>query len=176
MKTDVSIPIVWGARQLLMAGLLLIVCVSVVWASDGQLADSVIVKKAERKLYLIRGVDVVKSYDISLGLVPEGHKEMEGDFRTPEGRYMLEERFWDSHYFLSIRISYPNKFDQNRARKNGVDPGGRIMIHGRPNEPRYSDEYYRHFDWTDGCIAVSNTDMLDIWRLTTDNIPIDILP
>ena len=89
---------------------------------------------------------------------------------------MLEERYWDSHYFLSIRISYPNEFDQKRARKIGVEPGGEIMIHGRPNEPRYSDEYYRHFDWTDGCIAVSNTDMLDIWRLTTDNIPIDILP
>jgi murein L,D-transpeptidase YafK len=140
------------------------------------LADRVVVRKSERTLYLMKGRTVLRSFKVALGLEPEGHKLREGDFRTPEGSYALVERNPDSDYFLSIRISYPNSADTRRARNRGYAPGGAIMIHGQPNVPTRSAEYYRRTDWTDGCIAVSNSDMVDIWLMTTRNTPIDILP
>ena len=139
-------------------------------------ADRVVVRKSERKLYLMRGDAVLRAFKVALGLSPEGHKLREGDFRTPEGRYALVERNADSDFFLSIRVSYPNPADKQRARRNGHAPGGLIMIHGQPNNPTHSEEYYRRMDWTNGCIAVSNADMIDIWLMTDRNTPIEILP
>jgi murein L,D-transpeptidase YafK len=141
-----------------------------------QFADRVVVYKAERRLDLIRGHEVLRSFRIALGLAPEGHKLREGDYRTPEGSYALTERNSDSEFFLSIRISYPNDHDMQRARASGVAPGGRVMIHGQPNSPHHSLEYYRRMDWTNGCIAVSNADMIDIWLMTGLNTPIEIRP
>ncbi len=139
-------------------------------------ADRVVVRKAERRLYLMRGTTVLRSFSVALGLAPDGHKTREGDFRTPEGSYVLVERNPDSDFFLAIRISYPSQADQQRARRNGQAPGGAVMIHGQPNHPSHSQEYYRRTDWTNGCIAVSNADMVDIWLMTSRNTPIDILP
>jgi murein L,D-transpeptidase YafK len=139
-------------------------------------ADSVLVVKSERKLYLLKAGRVLREFDVSLGLVPSGHKQREGDFRTPEGKYYLEARNPDSDYFLSIKVSYPNAADRDRARALGVDPGGQIMIHGLPNTPRYEAARYRGWDWTDGCIAVSNSDMVDIWLMTRESTPIEIRP
>ncbi len=139
-------------------------------------ADSVLVVKSERKLYLLKAGRILRSFNVSLGLVPRGAKQREGDFRTPEGRYSLDARNVDSDYFLSIRISYPNEADRERARALGVDPGGQIMIHGLPNQPRYELAHYKASDWTDGCIAVSNSDMIDIWLMTTESTPIEIRP
>ena len=119
---------------------------------------------------------MLRSYRVSLGLRPEGHKQREGDFRTPEGRYLLDSRNPRSDFFLSIRVSYPNERDRARARKAGVPPGGLIMIHGLPNEPRWTPEHYAREDWTDGCIALSNADMMEVWMLVTDGTPIDIRP
>ena len=136
----------------------------------------VVVHKAERRLELMRGGEVLRSYKVALGLVPEGHKERAGDFRTPEGRYLLTRRNARSDFFLSIQVSYPNDSDMRKARKNGWDPGGSIMIHGMPNRLKRDPNYYSERDWTDGCIAVSNSDMVEIWLLTHDNTPIDILP
>jgi murein L,D-transpeptidase YafK len=141
-----------------------------------ELADTVLVVKSERKLYLLKAGRILKSIDISLGLVPTGAKVREGDFRTPEGRYLLDGRNVDSDYFLSIHVSYPNDADRERARAQGVDPGGQIMIHGLPNTPRYQPTHYRSTDWTDGCIAVSNSDMVDIWLMTRESTPIEIRP
>jgi murein L,D-transpeptidase YafK len=140
------------------------------------LADYVLVEKSARKLHLLRDGQVIKSFDISLGLSPDGAKRMEGDFRTPEGRYFVEMKNPNSDFFLSIKISYPGPADRQRARQLGVDPGGQIMIHGHPNEPRYPISYYAGRDWTDGCIAVSNSDMVDIWLMTTTSTPIEIRP
>jgi murein L,D-transpeptidase YafK len=98
-----------------------------------------------------------------------------GDFRTPEGRYWLVRRNSRSDFFLSIQVSYPNPHDLKRAKANGWDPGGSIMIHGLPNRLKRDPSYYER-DWTDGCIAVSNSDMVEIWLLTNNNTPIDILP
>ena len=116
------------------------------------------------------------SLDIALGVEPIGHKLQEGDNRTPEGRYWLDLRNERSDFFLSIRISYPNQRDRQEAAQRGVPPGGQIMIHGQPNTPTYSAGYYRQTDWTNGCIAVSNSDMIDIWLMTPDRVPIEILP
>jgi len=157
---------------------LLVFCIlstGAVSADDG-LADRVLVNKSERKLYLLNGTEVMRSYDIALGLVPEGHKQREGDFRTPEGDYLLTNRLMESDFFMAIQVSYPNASDVARARQHGVAPGGLIMIHGQPGEPRKSAAYYSKYDWTVGCIAVSNAAMVDIWQLTTPNTPITILP
>ncbi len=139
-------------------------------------ADSILVLKGERKLQLLKAGRVLREFDISLGLVPVGHKQREGDFRTPEGRYFIESRKADSDFFLALKVSYPNDRDRERARAAGVNPGGQIMIHGLPNEPKYEARRYKGWDWTDGCIAVSNSDMIDIWLMTADSTPIEIRP
>jgi murein L,D-transpeptidase YafK len=141
-----------------------------------EIADAVLVVKSERKLYLLKAGRILKAFTVSLGLVPNGPKQREGDFRTPEGHYMLDGRKADSDYFLAIHISYPDASDSARARAQGVDPGGSIMIHGLPNAPRYEPAHYRGTDWTDGCIAVSNSDMIDIWLMTRESTPIEIRP
>ena len=140
------------------------------------MADRVLVQKAERKLQLLRNGEVLRTYRIALGLRPEGHKEYEGDFRTPEGVYHLSRRNPNSEYFLSIQIDYPNDRDVARARRQGVRPGGAIMIHGQPNVPRKPRDYYSNVDWTEGCIAVSNSDMVEIWLMTPPDTPIEIRP
>lgn len=153
---------------------------AVLWApglqADTVLADEVLVRKSERKLLLLHDEEVLASYDIALGLVPEGHKIREGDFRTPEGDYRLTNRLIDSDFFMAIQISYPDAEDVARARELGVSPGGQIMIHGQPGQPRKSAAYYERYDWTDGCIAVSNAAMVDIWQRTLPDTPIRILP
>ena len=145
-------------------------------ATEFPLAEKVVVEKESRKLHLVRDGKPFRTFDIALGIEPIGDKTQEGDNRTPEGRYTLDARNPESDYFLSIRISYPNAQDRREAAQKGVEPGGQIMIHGQPNEPTYSFGYYKTVDWTNGCIAVSNSDMIDIWLMTPDNVPIEILP
>jgi murein L,D-transpeptidase YafK len=139
-------------------------------------ATRVVVNKAERRLYLYNRRTEIGRYRISLGLNPEGHKEREGDFRTPEGLYYLGRRNPRSEYFLSIQISYPNRDDMRRAQRRGWQPGGSVMIHGLPNVPRHPLDYYLQNDWTNGCIALSNSDVLEVWMRTEDEIPIEISP
>lgn len=141
-----------------------------------QTADRVVVRKSERRMYVMRDDRVIATYRISLGLNPAGPKQREGDFRTPEGEYHLGRRNSHSDYFLSIQVTYPNEHDVERARQRGWRPGGSIMVHGLPNVLRHPTSYYESFDWTDGCIALSNADMIDLWLLTTDDTPIDIEP
>jgi murein L,D-transpeptidase YafK len=141
-------------------------------------ADRVVVKKTERKMQLLKAGQVVREYRINLGENPYGHKERQGDERTPEGDYILDWRNPRSLYHKSIHVSYPNPEDRRRAAATGVDPGGMIMIHGRPNyidSPRILAEYDSR-DWTNGCIAVKNAEMDEIWRAVRDGTPIRILP
>src|SRR5688500_10140132 len=140
------------------------------------LADKVVVRKGERKLQLMRNGVPLRTFKVALGLRPEGHKQFEGDFRTPEGSYRLTRRNPNSEYFLSIQVDYPNDRDLARARSQGLRPGGAIMIHGQPNTPKKSRDYYSNVDWTEGCIAVSNSDMVEIWLMTPPDTPIEILP
>lgn len=139
-------------------------------------ADFLLVDKSDRKLFVYRDGEILRAFDVALGAVPEGPKRQEGDLKTPEGEYQLSYRNPDSDFFLSIQISYPNASDIARARADNVDPGGQIMIHGLPNLPILSPGSYQGWDWTDGCIAVSNSDMVDIWLMTEENTPIEIRP
>jgi murein L,D-transpeptidase YafK len=139
-------------------------------------ADRVIVRKAERRMELLREGQTIANFRVSLGLNPSGHKQREGDFRTPEGSYRLTRRNARSEFFLSVLVSYPEAVDMALARRNGWAPGGSIMVHGLPNEPKYSRDRYLRTDWTDGCIALSNEDMLDFWLLTSPGTPIEIQP
>jgi murein L,D-transpeptidase YafK len=152
-------------------------CVAVAPAqAETLLANRVAVHKAAHKLTLYHGDQKLAEYKVALGLNPLGTKERERDFRTPEGRYYLTRRNTRSDFFLAIQVSYPNKEDEQRARKNHWAPGGSIMIHGLPNTPKHPASYYASNDWTDGCIALSNSDMVEIWMRTQDGIPIDIYP
>jgi murein L,D-transpeptidase YafK len=140
------------------------------------LADHIVVRKSLRRMFLMRGDVVLRSYKVALGLNPVGQKERSGDYRTPEGRYFLTRRNPHSDYFLSIQVSYPNDADLERARRHHWNAGGAIMIHGLPNLMRRPPGYYERYDWTDGCIAVSDSDMLEVWLMTGQRTPIDILP
>jgi murein L,D-transpeptidase YafK len=141
-----------------------------------QPVDRIVVHKTGRKMELFREGQLIASYKISLGLSPSGQKQREGDFRTPEGSYRLTRRNAESDFFLAVQVSYPEASDIAIARKNGWAPGGLIMVHGLPNFPKYPRDRYLSSDWTDGCIALSNEDMLDFWLLTGQGTPIEIRP
>jgi murein L,D-transpeptidase YafK len=136
-------------------------------------ADKVVVLKGERKLLLIKGNEVLKTYAVSLGGNPVGLKIREGDRKTPEGNYVLDRHNAHSQYHKSIHISYPNAEDVARARKLGVPTGGDLFIHGLPNDFVGPSQ---QGDWTDGCIAVTNAEIDEIWRLVADGTPIEIRP
>jgi len=139
-------------------------------------ADTIVIRKGARRMELMKGSEILRTYHIALGLRPSGHKEQEGDFRTPEGKYRIVRRNSRSDYFLSLQISYPNDEDIARSKKLRVAPGGAIMIHGTPNVPRKPIDYYRNVDWTDGCVAVANSDMVEVWLMTSNDTPVEILP
>jgi murein L,D-transpeptidase YafK len=136
--------------------------------------DRVVVKKAERRLYLMQGDRPLRTYEIALGYQPVGHKGREGDGRTPEGRYAIDWRNDKSRFYKALHISYPNARDRWRAEHRGESPGGMILIHGQPKGGVRSTR--NDGDWTLGCIAVSNAEMDEIWSLTRDGTPIEILP
>ncbi len=146
-------------------------------APRAQTVDKVIVKKSERTMQLLRKGEVVREYRVALGAAPRGHKFQEGDKRTPIGDYILDWRNPRSNYYKSIHVSYPNERDKALAQFLGITPGGMIMLHGMPNHiqsPAVRAEYSRR-DWTDGCIAVQDQEMDEIWRLVRDGTPIRIV-
>lgn len=139
-------------------------------------ADRIVVDKNDRKLQLLQGNTVLKTYQVSFGAQPRGHKQREGDERTPEGVYTIDWRNNDSRFFLSLHISYPDSSDLAHARNEGVSPGGQIMIHGMRNGLGWVGKLHRFANWTDGCIAVTNTEMQELWRAVPDGTPIEIRP
>ncbi len=139
-------------------------------------ADFVLVVKSEKRLYLKRDNKILKSYRVVFGANPIGHKLMEGDQRTPEGIYFLDYKLDKSDFYKAIHISYPNSKDIRRANELGVDPGGSIMIHGQPNDCYWSPVVTQYFNWTDGCIAVTNFEMDEIWEAVEEGTPIRIMP
>lgn len=138
--------------------------------------DKVLVVKSKRVLVLLSEGEILKTYKIALGGRPVGHKIERGDQRTPEGTYILDSRNPHSKYHLSIHISYPNDLDRENAQKRGAAPGGDIMIHGLPDELGNVGKLHRTADWTKGCIAVTNKEIEEIWRLVPDGTPIEIKP
>ncbi len=140
------------------------------------MADLVILKKSSRRLYLMKEGKILRQYKVGLGGNPEGHKQQEGDSRTPEGHYLLDWRNPDSLYHLSLHVSYPNTEDNQSAKKKGISAGSNIMIHGQPNEQGWAAKLIQKRDWTEGCIAVQNTEIEEIWKMVGENTPIDIVP
>ena len=144
-------------------------------AEDGAI-DRIVVEKSQRRMDLMSGDTVVRSYGIALGSAPEGDKQQEGDGKTPEGDYTISGRNKRSSFHLSLRISYPSAADRERARRQGASPGGDIMIHGLPNGMGLIGKLHRLRDWTEGCIAVTNPEIEEIWRLVQDGTPVQINP
>jgi murein L,D-transpeptidase YafK len=139
-------------------------------------ADTILIVKHERKLYLMRDNSPLRSYRIALGLSPTGAKEREWDFRTPEGSYTVDFRQEHSHYFKALHISYPSPDDLKRSAAQHQPAGRDIFIHGEPNQPNKPDSYYKTRDWTNGCIALSNEDLQEVWNLTAPQTRVEIVP
>ncbi len=145
-------------------------------AYSEQTADLVLVKKSESRLYLIREGEEFATFRVVFGANPKGHKQQQGDERTPEGRYTLDYKNANSAYYKSIHITYPNAKDRENARKRGVDPGGAIMIHGQRNGYEGLSTFAQLFNWTNGCIALNNRDMDIVWKAVKTGTPIEIKP
>jgi murein L,D-transpeptidase YafK len=139
-------------------------------------ADSIVVLKSQRTLTLVHNGRQLKSYKVALGGDPLSPKTRQGDNKTPEGVYTIDSRNAHSQFHLSLHISYPNTADRERARKLGVDPGGDIMIHGLPPQWAYLGAAHRQSDWTLGCIAVTNSEIEEIWALVPAGTKVEIRP
>lgn len=137
--------------------------------------DKVLVLKSEQKLHLMRKGEIVKSYRVSLGK-KDGPKRYEGDLRTPEGLYWINWRQHSKKYNLAMHISYPNASDLKRAYKLQKPAGSMIMLHGTPTDEEYPEWFFHTLNWTDGCIALTNEDMQEVWELVKDNTMIEIRP
>jgi len=142
----------------------------------GQKADLVVVKKSESRLYLQRDGKPFASFEVVFGGKIEGHKKWKGDRRTPEGRYILDAKNSKSNFYRAIRISYPNAQDRAAAKALGVNPGGLVMIHGQKNGKGWLAPVMQLFNWTDGCVALSNADMDKVWEAVEVGTPIEIYP
>ena len=139
-------------------------------------ADRIIVHKKSRTMELVHAGQVIKTYKIALGGEPVGPKKRQGDHRTPEGVYVIDSRNAHSQFHRSLHISYPNAADRDRARKLDVAPGGDIYIHGLPNGYGFIGAAHRARDWTDGCIAITDQEIEETWRLVDNGTPVEIRP
>ncbi len=138
---------------------------------NGPEVTHIVVHKAERRMFLLHNSEVLESYDIELGFAPAGHKQFEGDGKTPEGTYRIDRRNPNSDFHLSLGLSYPNARDIARARAAGKDPGGDIFIHGQPNKKSGNGP-----DWTAGCISVTNKEMEQIYAMVPNGTLITVRP
>jgi murein L,D-transpeptidase YafK len=139
-------------------------------------ADRIIVEKSKRTLTLYSNGNEIKQYKIALGESPEGHKTKKGDNRTPEGIYIIDARNEKSRFHKSLHISYPNENDMKNAERLGVTPGGNIMIHGLKEELIWTGKFHTVLDWTEGCIAVTNDEIEEIWDMAPDGTVVEIRP
>ncbi len=170
-------------RRRLPVSWLIVVSIASAWANwpriplpDGTRVDRVVVRKGARVLELFRGTELTRSYSVSLGRSPVGAKAQEGDGRTPEGDYRLDDRKLDSAFHRALHISYPRPSDQAAAEVRGVAPGGQVMIHGIKNGLGWLGRAHLAVDWTNGCIAVTNREIEEILRVVPDGTPIRIVP
>ena len=161
---------------------LILLCLSLMIAASAQAAPlrgkvtGIVVEKEKRIMTVFNGRKALKTYRIALGGNPVGHKEQEGDSRTPEGRYIIDAKNPKSSFHLSLHISYPNKTDRHNARHKGVSPGGAIMIHGSPGGLGTLNALGFYTDWTAGCIAVSNEEIEELFAAVKIGTPILIRP
>jgi murein L,D-transpeptidase YafK len=162
------------------AGVWLAFCAPVVALSAGQTApqkaDSILILKKDHLMELLAGGKVIRTYKVALGRGDLAPKEREGDGRTPEGHYIIDSRNGASHYHKALHVSYPNAEDRARAAKLGASPGGAIIIHGLPNGMGWLGAAHRLYDWTLGCIAVTDEEIDEIWNLVPVGTPVEIRP
>ena len=144
--------------------------------ASSQKADSVLILKKDHLLELLAGGKVIRTYKVALGQGGLAPKQREGDGRTPEGHYIVDARSAASHYHKALHVSYPNAEDRKRAASLGVAPGGAVMIHGLPNGKGYIGAAHRLYDWTLGCIAVTDEEIDEIWELVPVGTPVEIRP
>ena len=144
--------------------------------SASKSVDKILVIKSARRLELISDGKVIRSYRISLGKQPKGPKLQEGDKRTPEGLYWVDWRKRSDKFNLAMHINYPNITDAAKARREGVNPGSMIMIHGTPDSEDNPEELFHTLDWTDGCIAMKNYEMREVWSMVKDGTMVEIRP
>jgi murein L,D-transpeptidase YafK len=155
---------------------------SISWRSSAQQpapnekADTVLILKKDHILQLLAGGKVIRTYKVALGRGGLAPKDREGDGRTPEGHYVIDSRNAASHYHRALHVSYPNVEDRSRAAKLGVSPGGEIMIHGLPNRMGWVGTKHRLYDWTLGCIAVTDEEIDEIWNLVPVGTRVEIRP
>jgi len=140
------------------------------------MADRVLIQKAAHSLSLYRGNRLLKTYNVALGPNAEGPKRQQGDGRTPDGTYVIDARKRYSAFHRALHISYPNEVDRRRARRLGVAPGGDIMIHGLPNGMGAIGKAHLVRDWTQGCIAVTNEEIEEIWRIVPNGTRVEVKP
>lgn len=145
-------------------------------SSAGKTVEKILVLKSARQLQLISNGKPIKTYRISLGKQPKGAKTREGDKRTPEGLYWVDWRKKSDKFNLAMHISYPNISDAAHARREGVNPGSMIMIHGTPDTEENPESLFHTLDWTDGCIAMKNHEMREVWSLAKDGTLVEIRP
>jgi murein L,D-transpeptidase YafK len=159
------------------AAMILLLLIGMLAAEDSVTkADQVLVVKSQRTLTLLSQGKVLRTYKVALGGSPVGAKEQQGDHKTPEGHYILDHRNAKSRFYKSIHVSYPNEQDKQKASQRGVAAGGDIMIHGLPNGFGWLGATHRALDWTDGCVAVTDAEMDEIWELVPDRTPLEIRP
>ena len=144
--------------------------------SAAEKADSILILKKDHTMQLLAGGKVIRTYKVALGRGGLAAKEREGDGRTPEGHYVIDSKNAASHYHKALHVSYPNAEDQKRAAKMHVSPGGAIMIHGLPNGMAWVGAGHRMYDWTLGCIAVTDDEIDEIWNLVPVGTPVEIRP
>jgi len=144
---------------------------------DGVTTERILISKEQKKIYLISGASVLRVYDVAFGSNPNGHKEIEGDGKTPEGVYSIDYKNEKSDFHLSLRINYPNSADRAKAKKLGKSPGGNIMIHGLPNPGRPWGDLARAvhpFNWTNGCVAVTDKEIEDVFALVKEKTLVEV--
>jgi len=145
------------------------------YAQDGGI-DRILVVKKDRKMYLYKGGIIQQTIPISLGKNPVGHKQKKGDNRTPEGEFFIHRKLCSPKYYRSLCISYPRPSDKASAEARGVNPGGDITIHAQPkwNADGRGDSYTLSKNWTQGCVAVTNAAMKELWYAVREGVPITI--
>jgi len=145
-------------------------------SSSPEKADSILVLKKDHVIELFSAGKVIRTYKIALGRGGLAPKQREGDALTPEGHYVIDARNESSHYHKALHVSYPNAQDRERAARLGVSPGDAIMIHGLPNGLGWLGATHRMYDWTLGCVAVTDAEIDEIWRLVPVGTPVEIRP
>ncbi len=140
--------------------------------SATEIIDFIVVNKEKRNIIMYKKGEIINTFNISLGFEPIGTKVKRGDGKTPEGLYYIEDKIRESSFFLALKVSYPNPWDIRRALELNYHPGGQIMIHGVPNIGYDKNYHNSNYDWTKGCIAISNQEMLKIWKAVSVGTPI----